>query len=120
MFEQEVLTNNHGVNIKIQSHILPDEDMKKAGFTRHAKDRWYYCRGLNNDLTFNVTINVDNSDFNIEVLDEDFLQPYDYQEILRFNPNHKLALTVWQRVEVLMDKLQEAGILSGHTYGEYI
>ena len=56
----------------------------------------------------------------IDVLDEDFLQPYDYQEILRRDPHHKLALNVLHQVENWMEELQTAGVLSGHKRGEYI
>ncbi len=124
MFDKEVKTNKHGVNSNIRSCILSEDKMKKVGFT-HAHGVWYLCKGVKTkdkriDITFNVTIKDDNSDFMIDVLDEDFLQPYDYQRILRHDPHHELALVVLDQVEDWMEELQTAGVLSGHKRGEYI
>ena len=57
---------------------------------------------------------------NIQVIDEDFGQPYDYQYMLENNPNFTLALLVRKCVEEQMQKLQDAGILSGHNKYDYI
>lgn len=124
----------HGVNAKIKAHILDDAKMREIGFTDYAKDRWYFCRGLNInfngtkkkrglnnvDISFSVTIPKDGSDIRIDVLDELFCQPYDYQYILGKDPGHKIANIVKEQVEYWMEKLQEVGVLEGHVRGEYI
>ena len=124
--------NSHGVNAKIKAHIFDDAKMREFGFTDYAKDRWYFCRGinfkgvkkkrdLNNiDISFSVTIPKDGSDIWIDILDEDFCQPYDYQYILKKHPEHKIANIVKEQVEYWMEKLQEEGVLEGHVRGEYI
>lgn len=129
---EKVQLNSHGVNAKIKAHIFNDEQMRKFGFTDYAKDRWYFCRGinfknvkkkrgLNNiDISFSVTIPKDGSDIRIDVLDEKFCQPYDYQCILEKDPEHKIANIVKEQVEYWMEKLQEEGVLKGHVRGEYI
>lgn len=105
--------------------------MREIGFTDHAKDRWYFCRMLEYpkdkkgryhgfEISFNVTIPKDGSDFSIDVLDEDFLQPYDYQYMLNSNPDFEPALITKEQVEEWMTYLQDNGVLSGHKYGEYI
>lgn len=129
---EKVELNSHGVNAKIKAHIFDDAKMREFGFTDYAKDRWYFCRGinfkgvkkkrdLNNiDISFSVTIPKDGSDIWIDILDEDFCQPYDYQDILKKHQEHKIANIVKEQVEYWMEKLQEEGVLEGHVRGEYI
>lgn len=130
--EKNVELNSYGVNAKIKAHIFDDVKMRELGFTDYAKDRWYFCRGINfkdikkkrglNDIaiSFSVTIPKDGSDIRIDVLDEWFCQPYDYQYILEKDPGHKIANIVKEQVEYWMEKLQEVGVLEGHVRGEYI
>ena len=124
-----VEVNSHGVNKLIKATILSDEKMKEIGFTDYAKDTWYFCRLIKFpnekryrgfEISFNVSIPKDNSDIIIDVLDEDFCQPYDYQRILSKNPTHPCASIVKEQVEEWMKYLQDSGVLSGHVYGEYI
>lgn len=121
--------NSKGVNTAIKTQILSEEKMREIGFTDYSNDRWYFCKGIEFpkekrysgfDITFNVSIPKDGSDFSIDVLDEDFLQPYDYQRMLNENPNFEPCLIVKEQVEEWMAYLQDNGVLSGHNYGEYI
>ena len=128
----EVKVNSHGVNAKIKAHILSDDEMRKIGFTDYAKDAWYFCRtvmeekskrrygGIDFEVSFSVRIPKDGSDIRIDVLDEAFCQPYDYQYILERNPTFGVALKVKEQVEKWMKYLQDNGVLSGHIEGEYI
>lgn len=126
--KEDIKTNSHGVNAKIKGHILPESQMREIGFTDYAKDRWYFCRmiqfpkkkyrGL--EISFSVTIPKDGSDIRIDVLDEDFCQPYDYQHFLSKNPQHKISNIIKEQVEDWMEMLQEKGVLEGHVRGEYI
>lgn len=124
-----VEVNSNGVNKLIKYNILSDEKMKEIGFTDYSKDNWYFCRmikfpntkiyrGL--DISFNVSIPKDNSDIQIDVLDEAFCQPYDYQYMLDKNPKFESGLIVKEQVEEWMKYLQDNGVISGHVYGEYI
>lgn len=116
--------NARGMNDKIKATILPDERMREIGFTNCDEPRWYFCKtvgGKKSDISFNVTIPKARPDLlQIDVLDENYLQPYDYQHLLEVNPNFEPALRVWRDVEAHMKTLADAGILSGHEYGEYI
>ena len=127
--EEEIKVNKNCVNAKIQAHILPESEMRKIGFTDHVKDNWYFCRMLrfpkkklyrDFEISFSVTIPKNSDDIRIDVLDEAFCQPYDYQRILYDHPNHETALIVQHEVEKWMDYLQKKGVLSGHVRGEYI
>lgn len=124
MFDEEVELNSHHVNKKIKAHILPDEEMEKIGF-RDSGNYWYFGRTLKYDgkycdISFNVNIYKDGSDLNIYVIDEMFIQNYDYQLYLNRNPKHEYALVILEQVEELMDYLQSKGVLSGHNRYEYI
>ena len=115
--------NSNGINKLIKAHILSDNTMKEIGFSDFSEDTWYFSRRLKSpveDITFNVSIPKDGSDIMIDVLDEDYLQPYDYQYFLSKNPRHEISLIVKEQVENLMTYLQDNGVLSGHEYGDYI
>lgn len=114
------LTKN-GNNAEITINLLSDAEMRKIGFTDCVKDTWYYCKDLLNEISFNVTVKKnDPTDFRIDVLDEDFCQPYDYQYLLDKNPNFEFAKKIFVLVESEMARLAALGIVSGHRYGEYI
>lgn len=130
---EEIKLNSHGVNAAIKAYILPEDKMREIGFTDYCNDRWYFCRCLkikvdhkkfkkkyNEDISFNLTIPKDGSDIRIDVLDENFCQPYDYQYMLEKNPTFKFALDVKEQVEKWMEYLQNNGVLSGHNKGDYI
>lgn len=126
---RKIKLNSNGVNAAIKAHILSDEEMKEIGFTEYRKGYLYFCRKIRFpkerrykgfDISFSVTIPRDGSDICIDVLDEDFCQPYDYQEILHRDPKFKTALIVNEQVEEWMEYLQRHEVLSGHVRGEYI
>lgn len=108
-----------GLNTAIKAHVLSDDTMRSAGFKR-IDNAWYYLKNLDRDISFNVTIDVDTEKLRIDVLDEMFLQPFDYQAILRHNGDHPIANPIYHQVEHEMARLTELGIISGHVPGEYI
>ena len=114
----------NGTNAAIQAHILSDERMRKLGFTDNKKDTWYFSRMLHPtkyDISFNVSINKDNpDDLCIDVLDEEFLQPYDYQRMLSNGSTNKVTLAVKDQVDNLMIYLVDNGVLSNWQVGDYV
>lgn len=129
MFDEKVEVNSNCVNAKIKAHILSEKEMKEIGFTDCSKTTWFFCRSIkfpkevryrNFDISFSLSIPKDGSDIRIDVLDEDFCQPYDYQSMLRKNPTFEPALIILDQVEEHMKYLQSKGVLSGHIKGEYI
>lgn len=123
----KVETNKYGVNKAITYNILPENEMRKIGFTDYNPSHWYFFkkikfpkifRGCN--ITFNVTIPKKIGELDISVLDEWFGQPYDYQRMLVDNPDFDICLIVKEQVEEWMEYLQYEGVLEGHIYGEYI
>lgn len=126
---KEASLNSNGVNNLIGYNILSAEEMRDIGFTDYSKDNWYYSkivpfpkdkRYRNFEISFNVSIPKNGGDISIDVLDEDFLQPYDYQSMLERDDTFKPALIVDNFVEEQMEYLQEKDVLFGHLKGEYI
>lgn len=116
--------NKNGTNAAITATILPDEQMREIGFTDCVKDSWFFCVSLVCEKSFRVTLNVtipkNGSDIRIDVLDDAFCQPYDYQYMLSNNPNFEPALKVRNAVEKWMKYLQDRGVLHGHNENDYI
>ena len=115
--------NQNGNNKKIVIHVLDEEKMRKLGFTDHREGYWYICKDIKglSDITFNLSVCKNNPlDYRIDILDENFCQPYDYQAMLSKDKTCKPALTCMKEVEKYMDWLTKEGIVSGHLKGEYI
>ena len=110
----------NGLNADINGVVLSEEKMRDLGFTDHSPKNWYLCRGLGNDVTFNVSIPKDGSRLTLSVIDEDFGQHYDYQAILVRNPDFAFALAVKDKVEQVMEHLSSEGVIEGYVPGMYI
>lgn len=128
-FNENIDVNNHRVNANIKAHILTDCEMRKFGFSDNNEKCWYFMRMIKFpknklykgvEISFNVTIPKDGSDINIEILDEAFLQPYDYQSMINDGNAPEAAWIVREQVEFWMYELKRSGIISGHKYGDYI
>lgn len=76
---------------------------------------------LTSDISFNIEIDIETNNISIEILDEDFLQPYDYQIMLK-NPNYvpKIAKIVHHKVQKIMKELVDSGIIEGYVENDYI
>lgn len=116
--------NKYGCNDKIKGHVLADEEMLRLGFDK-TDNRWHKfhmlkINGKTSSISFNFNVFVDSDEADIYVLDDDYGQPYDYQRILRDNPEHEFAKKVRDEVESFMKFYEERGILTGHVIGEYI
>lgn len=109
-------------NALIQGHVVADKEMREAGFTDHRDGIWYYCAMLSDvsGISFNCTINKKTNHVEIDVLDEDWLQTYDYQSILKKDTKHHYALLVHAQVQKQMQKLQEIGVIDGYIPNDYI
>lgn len=124
-----VETNSNGVNKAITYNILSDEEMRRVGFSDHCKKYWVFSRMIkfpkvkkykDFEISFMVTIPKDGGELRIDVLDDDFGQPYDYQRMLSKNPPFEPALIVKEQVEKFMLYLHVHRVLKGHIFGEYI
>lgn len=112
--------DHKGLNVNITAAILSDEEMTDLGFTDHTGKNWYYTTQLTASISFNVTIPKDGSRFALDVLDEDFLQPYDYQRLLLGKPEHPFALKIKSKVEEELQYLSSKGVIHGWVKGMYV
>ena len=107
-------------NIKLNPN-LKEKTLLDFGFARTSVSEYYMMSKLTSDISFNIEIDIETNDISIEVLDEDFLQPYDYQIMLK-NPNYvpKIAKIVHHKVQKIMKELMDSGIIVGYKENDYI
>lgn len=116
-------TDEFGNNVKITARELPEEEMRRIGFTDYDPKRWRFSRKLKcvENVEFSLTMDKgDPSTRRLDVLDENFCQPYDYQATLERNAGNETARKVMEEVEGIMAYLAGKGILSGHERGDYV
>ena len=121
-FGKPVEINEHGNNAAIKVHILDEATMKLNGFQRFISNEdnwWYFCKRVYKDVTFNMTI-YDSGYWKIDILDECFCQPYDYQAMYESGNYRPVVLTVMENVNEIMDSFVHKGIISGWKVGDYI
>lgn len=114
--------NEHGNNAAIKVHILDDATMKRNGFRRFIteEDKWWiFCNRVHKDITFNLRI-YDRGDWAIDIIDENFCQPYDYQAMYERGNHMSFVLTVMKNVNEIMDSFVHKGIISGWEVGDYV
>ncbi|WP_176892854.1 hypothetical protein [Fusobacterium ulcerans] len=125
MINYDVPLNKRNTNANIKVNIFDDGKMRELGFTDYSKYTWYYLAYIINEkhfkVTFNLQINKQNPDnFKIDILEENWLQPYDYQAGLRKYPKFEKYLQVHNKVQEIMKHLIEVGIIEGYNLGDYI
>ena len=118
----DVPTNKSGqnANIKVNPN-LKEKTLLDFGFARTSVSEYYMMSKLTSDISFNIEIDILTNTVNIAVLDESFLQPYDYQIMLK-NPNYvpKIAKIVHHKVQKIMKELMDSGIIEGYVENDYI
>lgn len=120
----------HINNANIKIHLFDDDIMRKARFTDYREGYWYYCRDLRplaHGISFNLSIKKDDpTEWRIDVLDEAFCQPYDYQSMVdremwdHENFDGSFHWRVDEMVVLVMEHLTRLGIISGWEKGDYI
>lgn len=119
------IKNHQNANIEF-GNIL-EEKLLELGF-RNNKDNYYLCKNLIGkwEITFNLTIYKNDKRIKIDILDEMFLQPYDYQSILKrqqfvngININ-SYSYRVHIKVQEIMKWLLDNNIIIGYQLGDYI
>lgn len=121
MTKEDIELNENGNNTAIKVHILDTYSMRTIGFKWvPTLKEWYFCKPVyKNHITFNMSIKSENN-WRIDVLDEAFCQPYDYQAMYDRGDHRPVVLTVMENVNEIMDTLKEKGIISGWNVGDYI
>lgn len=118
IINRNVPLNDRGQNSNIKFGNVSEGTLKSFGFW-NTEDSWYMvvvvCSEM--DITFNISIVKSTKEVIIDVLDEEFLQPYDYQEMLGLND---IANEVHHKVQECMKSLVDSGIIVGYNMGDYI
>lgn len=130
----EAIKSPMGVNTHIKATVLDEDSMAAAGFVGKKKmgkkvinSPEYFCYkafdfpGMRDvDISMLVTINKTTSAIKIALADG-LGQPYDYREIINNSKgSNKTAQLAMMQLEFWMAYFESKGILSGHTYGEFI
>ena len=107
---------------EMKFHVLSENRMREIGFTDHRKSTWYLLKPIDSDITFNLTINKKNNQGKIDVLDEKWLQPYDWQYYMKTSSKEdcEFPYTVHEKVQKLISELMDQGIISDYELGSYI
>ena len=106
--------------MEVKTRILSEDKMRELGFTDYAKDRWFFFRFIKFprtsrykyfEISFSLTIPKNGDKTRLDVLDEDFCQPYDYEMMLEKNPNFEPAKIVKEQVDYWINHLKDNGIV---------
>ena len=92
---------------------ITEQKLRDYGFTDFSNGHWYLCKNLyKNEISFNLDIlKADYSHVEIDVLDENFGKPYDYEWLLSMNKNAKVANKVKKAYDKMVNKLLKDKIL---------
>lgn len=120
--------NGLGTNEKLKFDHTDADKLRKFGFLMFGSifdipPHWHWHGFVTKSVSLDINYYVKpykGAQLQILTIDEDYCQPYDYQYLLKNNPHLDYALRVFERVEAHMKLLADAGIISGHEYGEYI
>ena len=113
--------DERGQNKNIKFHVVDKETMNDCGFGL-TYGEWIMCIGLTDTISFNLKISNDEEIGIIDILDDDFLQPYDFQGMIldKGDKASSLAKKVQNKVYMIMCNLSANGIISGWNIGDYI
>lgn len=110
----------NGRNTVLTARPIDDKGMRQFGFTDHLPDTWYFVTRVGDGISLNISIKKDTHDLTIDVLDENFLQPYDYQYILTLDEENSFAQQVKKEVESHLAFYSGLGVIQGFMPDIYI
>jgi hypothetical protein len=126
---RQVHLDENGLNKRIRFHVRDDATMEKAGF-HLINGVWSFSRTFKIrkdehdrhplELCLWIRYDVASGKLRIDMLDDDFCQPYDWQRMLADGSTNPYALKSRDVIENAMAELTRAKIISGHLRGEYI
>lgn len=119
--DKEELTSKGFTNrIKINPNQTKDTLMM-YGFTNFNRPTLFYMKMVDQNISFNLSVDVDSLEItNIDILDENWCQPYDYQHHIMSGNITGKARNTYNKVNNILSKLQNDGIIIGFEKGMYI
>lgn len=118
---KEELTNKGFTNrIKISINQTK-KSLIAYGFTNHDKSSLYFMKMIDRNISFNLNVSIDTFEItSIDVLNEEGLQPYDYQSEILSGHHSGTALNTYNKVNNILSTLQKDDIITGFAKGMYI
>ena len=102
--------NGQNANIKPYSN-LTKKALEEYGFKNIESEKYTLHKMLTPDIMFYI---------NIDVLDDFFLKPYDYQTLLSQSNVPKTAYIVHEKIQEIMKNLLDNKIIEGYNLNDYI
>ena len=116
---KETEVDERGQNKNLRFHIINEHLMESVGF-KHTHDFWllYDCIDC---ISINILIK-DNGVGVIDVLDDEFCQPYDFQQMILEKGDNapKMAIEIQRKLYTILDSMKTFGILEGWEWGDYV
>ena len=111
--------NERGQNKNLRFHIVDKDIMRKVGF-EHTDGFWILCE-CSNDVSVNIKISDDEVG-EIDVLDDEWLQPYDFQYMIQSRGDYapQTAKEIQKKLYSILDAMKTFGILEGWEWGDYV
>lgn len=118
---KEELTNKGFTNRIKVSKNQTKESLLNYGFTNYNRPTLYYAEMIDKNTSFNLSVCVDTLEVqSIDILNEDWLQPYDYQSEILSGQYSGKARNVYNKVNNVLLKLQKDNIITGFEKGMYV
>lgn len=118
--KEDIHEKGFNKNIKINQKQTV-KSLMNYGFTNYSEPTLYYVENLGHDITFNLSVDKETLEItDLCVLDEIWLQHYDYQQYLMSDPNFRFAKKIYYKVNDTLNKLQDDGIITGFEEGMYV
>ena len=116
---KETEVDERGQNKNLSFHIIDSHLMESVGF-KHTHDFWILCDSINT-VSINIKI-TDDEIGTIDVLDDDFCQPYDFQQMIleKVDNAPTLAIKIQHKLYTILDSMKTFGILEGWEWGDYV
>jgi hypothetical protein len=117
---KETEVDENGQNKNLRFHIIDSHLMESVGF-RHIYNFWILCDSVDEDITINIKI-TDNEVGTIDILDDNFCQPYDFQKMIYDLGDNApfTAIKVQHKLYTILDSMKTFGILEGWEWGDYV
>lgn len=116
---KETEIDENGQNKNLRFHIIDESLMRSVGF-KHTYNFWILCNSINN---VSIIIEITDDEIGtINVLDDDFCQPYDFQKMIAdYGDNApSLAIKIQYELYSILDSMKTFGILEGWEWGDYV
>lgn len=116
----EVPTNKEGKNSRIVPHFKATPKKLFANGFSYLDGEYYLLKRVFGSISFDISINLFENSVEIDIFDEDFFQPYDYQHDIRKGRVSSYTKLVHKKVQDIMKDLIDKEIIMGYSPNDYI